>query len=459
MSCSIKEVILGMDRAVPRYTSYPTAPHFQGIENPQTFELYEDWLKSISGDMPLSLYIHVPFCSKMCWYCGCHTKVTKRYDPIADYVRFVLKEIEVLSAVLGRRLPAAHIHFGGGTPGLLSPFDFSAIMKALDAHFDIDYKNGEIAMEIDPRSVNEARVESYTRHGLNRVSLGVQDLHSKTLDAVNRPQPFELSMEAVSLFRRYGVARFNIDLLYGLPHQTVESMAQTIERCMALAPDRLSLFGYAHVPWMKKHMKLIDEGTLPDKNDRYDLFRTGEDALLGFGYVPIGIDHFAKEDDPLARAAQAGTLQRNFQGYTTDKALALIGIGVSSIGKLEQGYVQNAVDMPVYKDSILNQRLSVRKFLSLSHEDRLRAHIIERLMCDFHVDIQDVCLAHGFEKNHLESVLPKLEPFVQQNMLVISENKVLTILPHARLVARLICAEFDAYFSFAPQKPRHAKAI
>ena len=438
---------------MPRYTSYPTAPHFEALEDAG---VYRGWLESLPDDAALSLYVHVPFCRNMCWYCGCHTKATKRYEPVADYVGFVLKEIDLLTGALGRRFAARHIHFGGGSPSILEPKDFEAVMARLDEHFDIDYKGGEIAIEVDPRSVDEEKIKAYARADVNRVSLGVQDIHDKTLEAVNRAQPFALSLEAARLFRENGIENLNIDLLYGLPHQTTESMAATIDRVMALSPDRISLFGYAHVPWMKKHMTLIDEGSLPDKDLRYDLFSTGEEKLIEHGYVPIGIDHFAKKGDSLARCA---TLHRNFQGYTTDGADALIGIGASSISKLPEGYVQNAVDMPLYEESIRSGRLSARKICILSPEDRLRAEIIERLMCDFKVDIPYLCRKYGVKKNHFDTVLTKLEGFMEKNMLVISEEKTLTIMPHARLVARLICSEFDAYFSTEPKKPRHAKAV
>ncbi len=456
MSRSIKQTILDMDCAVPRYTSYPTAPNFKPIEDAG---VYTQWLRALPQGSALSLYLHIPFCKQMCWYCGCHTKATKHYEPIEAYVEIMLKEIDLLAATLGKRHNVKHIHFGGGTPGLLKPADFERIMARLDERFAIDYEGGEIAIEIDPRSVDEEKVESYARVGINRVSLGVQDINSKTLIAVNRAQPLELSIAAVTMLKKRGIKKINIDLLYGLPHQTPTSMIKTISRMWLLSPDRIALFGYAHVPWMKKHMRLIEQHTLPDKDLRYDLFTAGEEKLAGYGYVPIGIDHFAKKDDPLAKAAQDGSLHRNFQGYTSDSADALIGIGASSIGKFPQGYVQNAVDMPIYEESILSGTLPVAKFCMLSSEDRLRADIIEHLMCGFKVDVPTICSAHGFAENHLDDVLTNLEGFVQQNLLVISEEKVLTLMPHARLVARLICAKFDTYYSCAPKKDRHAKAV
>lgn len=455
MTCSVRDTILELDRAVPRYTSYPTAPNFKQVENKA---IYINWLQGLSEDSKLSLYLHVPFCSKMCWYCGCHTKVTKRYDPIEAYVNLMLKEIEILGKTLKKKHKASHIHFGGGTPSILQPHDFEKIMKHLNICFDIDNKT-EIAIEIDPRSLDRSKAESYARCGVNRVSLGVQDLNHKVLESVNRPQPLQLSFDAVRLFKRNGIKNISIDLLYGLPHQTIETMEETIEKALLLEPSRVSLFGYAHVPWMKKHMTMLDETTLPDKDLRYDLFDMGESKLIENGYVPIGIDHFAKPDDSLSIAAKDGQLKRNFQGYTTDTADALIGIGSSSIGKFPEGYTQNAVDMPIYQESILGGELPVHKFCTLNKDDNLRASVIEHLMCDFKADIPSLCLEYGYKENHLDHIFEKLESLKSKNMLSITDNKVITIEPHARLVARLICAEFDTYYTAKMEKPMHAKAV
>lgn len=455
MTCSLRDTILELDRAVPRYTSYPTAPNFKQAEDK---DIYTNWLQSLSGESTLSLYLHVPFCSKMCWYCGCHTKVTKRYDPIEAYVNLMLKEIELLGKTLKVKHKTSHIHFGGGTPGILQPYDFERIMKRLNMCFDIDDKT-EIAIEIDPRSLDRNKAESYARCGVTRVSLGVQDVNHKVLESVNRPQPLQLSFDAVRLFKRNGIKNISIDLLYGLPHQSVSTMEETIEKAMLLEPNRVSLFGYAHVPWMKKHMSMIDETALPDKSLRYDLFEMGHSKLIENGYVPIGIDHFAKPNDSLSIAAKSGQLRRNFQGYTTDTADALIGIGSSSIGKFPEGYTQNAVDMPIYQESILSGELPIRKFCAINKEDNLRASVIERLMCDFKADIPAICKNHGFEENHLDHIFDKLESFKHKNLLSITDNKTIIIESHAKLIARLICAEFDAYYSAVMKKPMHAKAV
>jgi len=449
--------MLKLDRPVPRYTSYPTAPHFQPLEDEQ---LYPQMLSRLPERSRLSLYLHVPFCPKMCWYCGCHTKITQRYGPVEDYAHLMIREIEILADALGDKgQRISHIHFGGGSPGMLRARDFDLVMSRIRKSFTIE-ETAEIAIEIDPRELTEGRVQAYADNGVNRISLGVQDFNDNVLEAVNRPQPFELSEKAVALFRGRGVDRVNMDLLYGLPHQTPETMKATIEKVIALDPDRVALFGYAHVPWMKKHMRLIDEGALPDKTMRFDLFESGALALEQAGYFPVGIDHFAKGNDPLVQAAKEGRLRRNFQGYTDDAADALIGVGASSIGFLPGGYVQNAVDMPLYREQILASKLTAAKYCPISAEDALRADVIERLMCDFGVDVGGLCARHGFEQEHLDVEIAALEPYKGLDF-VQMEGRVLTMNPKARMMVRIVASVFDAYIPNAdtPVPQRHSKAI
>jgi oxygen-independent coproporphyrinogen-3 oxidase len=455
MGCDLKEKVLSMDARVPRYTSYPTAPHFKPLDGSDT---YEQSLKAIPSGEDLSLYVHVPFCPKLCWYCGCNTKVTKRYAPVEDYVHLVLREIDILSSTLGEdKRPVSHIHFGGGSPSYLRAVDFDLLMNKLRETFSIR-DNAEIAIEVDPRNVSEGRVAAYARNGVNRISLGVQDFDETVLTSVNRQQPFHLSYEAVRLFREYGIEDINLDLIYGLPHQSCESMDRTVALAMTLKPSRVALFGYAHVPWMKKHMRLIEEGALPDKDLRYDLFETAGKALIEHGYEAVGIDHFARPEDTLTQASKDGTLHRNFQGYTTDTTRNMIGIGVSSIGKLEGMYVQNAPDMPVYKQAILAGHLPAQKFCPIAEEDRLRADIIERLMCDFSVDVATKCEAHGFSRSHLEHELSQLETYQTLGFLEIKGSRI-TLTPHARLMARNICSVFDSYLTQNSEQKRHSQAV
>lgn len=443
-----------MDARVPRYTSYPTAPHFKKMENQ---DMYLDWLKAIPDNSEISLYIHIPFCPKLCWYCGCNTKITKRYAPVESYAHLLLREIDILSSQIGRDKVISTIHFGGGSPGMLRPNDFDLIMTKLRETFKIK-QGAEIAIEIDPRNVTEGRVAVYAKHGVNRISLGVQDFDDHVLKSVNRQQPFHLSYDAVKLFREYGIEGINLDLIYGLPHQTTNTMRRTIDRALLLNPDRIAFFGYAHVPWVKKHMRLIDEQTLPDKSMRYDLFQLGAQELENAGYEAIGIDHFAKASDSLCIAAKTDNLHRNFQGYTTDTCNVLIGLGVSSIGKLPNGFIQNAPDMHVYRNAVLAGHLPAAKACPIKEEDKARSEIIENLMCHFKADIYKTALKYEFDNNHFDNELESLQSYEKLGFIKI-DNGVITIDPNTKLMARSICAIFDSYLNLANTTPRHSTAI
>lgn len=455
MTCALRENILNFDRPVPRYTSYPTAPHFMPMDDASA---YDEWLRGVPEDADLSLYLHVPFCPKLCWYCGCHTKITQRYAPVEDYAHLMLREIDLLRDVFGGRRKVGHIHFGGGSPGMLRSCDFSMIMERLQRSFDLQ-SDVEIAIEVDPRGLSEGRVAAYAKHGVNRISLGVQDFNDDVLRAVNREQPFYLTYDAVSLFRGYGIERINMDLLYGLPLQTPEKMQKTVEQAVLLRPDRVSLFGYAHVPWMKKHMRLINEGDLPGKALRFDLFEVGTHVLMDAGYEAIGIDHFARPEDALCDAARDRTMRRNFQGYTTDSCGAMIGIGASSIGRLPQGYVQNAVEMPHYETAVLGGRLPAQKMCPMSAEDVLRGAVIEHLMCFLQVDVGAVCRDFGVEEHYFDDIFRDLAIYEAQGFLTVSDRHI-SVHPQARPMTRLVAAAFDSYYSGqVTDAPRHAKAV
>lgn len=454
MACLLKDQILKMDARVPRYTSYPTAPHFKTLDNP---DIYLDWLKAIPEGSDISLYIHIPFCPKLCWYCGCNTKITKRYAPVENYAHLLLREIDILESHVGKDKKIANIHFGGGSPGMLRAQDFDMIMTKLRQTFEIN-DGAEIALELDPRNVTEGRVAAYAKQGVNRISLGVQDFDDHVLKSVNRQQPFHLSYDAIKLLRQYGIEGINLDLIYGLPHQTIDTMRKTIDRAILLDPERIAFFGYAHVPWVKKHMRLIDEQRLPDKSARYDLFQIGSQELEKAGYVAIGIDHFAKPNDPLCEAVKSGNLHRNFQGYTTDSCDTLIGLGVSSIGKLPNGYIQNAPDMNVYRNSILAGHLPAAKSCPINKDDKARSEIIEKLMCNFSADISKISEKYGFDNDYFAKELDALKSYEALDFIKI-DNSIITIKANAKLMARSICAVFDSYLSLADSSPRHAQAI
>ncbi|MBL8662027.1 MAG: oxygen-independent coproporphyrinogen III oxidase [Candidatus Odyssella sp.] len=440
-------------KAVPRYTSYPTAPHFRaGFGAARAGQ----WLEALPAQSRLSLYFHVPFCRSLCWFCGCHTKVTNRAAPLARYLDTLLAEVALVTARLGRGRPVAHIHFGGGSPSLLSPDELKRLAEALHRSFAI-LPGAEFAIEIDPRNIDEGRARALAEIGVNRASLGVQDFDPAVQRAVNRVQPLELTARVAGLLRGNGIARLNLDLMYGLPLQTIGGFVETVERALALAPDRFALFGYAHVPWMKKHQSLIDAAALPDAWQRWCQARAAERRLAAAGYAAIGLDHFARPEDPLARAAAAGTLRRNFQGYTADPADALIGFGASAIGALPQGYLQNESDLKAYAEAVAAGRPAMARGIAFAPEDRLRAAVIEKLMTALAADTGALCRAHGYPEAHLDGAFAAVDALAADG-LAERHGRVVSIPPEARLFMRAVAACFDAYLA-PTAEPRHAQAV
>jgi oxygen-independent coproporphyrinogen-3 oxidase len=438
------------DARVPRYTSYPTAPNFSADIGEAD---YRTWLASLPpGDA--SLYLHVPFCRAMCWYCGCHTTVAAREAPVLRYLDCLRKEIELVARYRRRLLSVRHVHFGGGTPTLMPARQLQSVMEQLRRHFRI-VEDSEIAIEIDPRTLSEEMAATLGQCGFNRASLGVQSIDLTVQRAINRVQSFELTETAVRLLRTNGVVRINFDLIYGLPKQSLQSCLETVEQALALRPDRLAVFGYAHVPSFKPHQRKIDGGSLPDSEMRFAQSRAIAEALVGAGYVEIGLDHFALPDDPLAKAAAAGRLHRNFQGYTTDEAEVLIGLGASSIGRMPQGFVQNEVRIPEYERLIKECRLPIARGYRFTGDDRLRGTIIERLMCDQRVDVGGICRAFRTDP---AAVLGRssLEPLIADG-LVERDGACISIKPHARPLVRSIAAAFDAHLSAGSE--RHSRAV
>lgn len=353
----------GQER-LPRYTSYPTAPHFSAAVGPST---YAEWLRAIPTTATASLYLHVPFCRSMCWYCGCNTMVAKRDEPIAVYESALRCEIDMVSRQIGRRLQVGHIHFGGGTPTIMAPESFVDLVGSLRHSFFV-LPSAEIAIEIDPRTLTRAMIAALGASGVNRASLGVQSFDPLVQKAINRVQSFEQTAAATHGLREVGVAGINFDLIYGLPHQNVASCLDTVRRSIELRPDRLSVFGYAHVPSFKTHQRKIQDTALPDSLERYDQACVIGEALKDAGYVQIGLDHFALPADPMTIAFREGRLHRNFQGYTTDANDLLIGFGASAIGQLPQGYIQNAPQVRAYEEKIASGSLATVKGYGLDRK-------------------------------------------------------------------------------------------
>jgi oxygen-independent coproporphyrinogen-3 oxidase len=445
-------VIALAERNVPRYTSYPTAPHFTEAVDPV---VYAGWLAAIPGDATLSLYLHVPYCSEICLYCGCHTKAARRSEPLEAYAGTLIAEIELIAAALkARRL--VHLHWGGGTPSILGRDRLLRIVSALAARLDMSGLI-EHAIELDPRRMSRALAQALAEIGITRASLGVQEFAPHVQEAIGRIQPFAVVREAVEELRLAGITRINIDLMYGLPRQTVADVEATARLAASLEPARLALFGYAHVPWFKANQKLIDTAALPGPAERIEQARAAARSLARHGYAAIGLDHFALPGDDLAAAQRTGRLHRNFQGYTTDSADALIGLGASAISQLPQGFAQNAVDIGSYSRAIAQGSFATVKGIAVSADDVLRAEIIERLMCDLAVDLDRLPPAPGEDgAPRFSRELAELGPLAAAGMIAI-EGRRIAVTDEGRPFVRLVAAAFDAYL---PQnRSRHSIAV
>jgi len=437
---------------VPRYTSYPTAPHFGPAVNAET---YARWLAALDPGEPVSLYFHVPYCDTLCWFCGCHTKIVRRYEPIAAYLTMLEREVDLVADVMAARLPVRHVHFGGGSPTIVEGGDFACLMDHVRERFRL-VPEAEVAVEIDPRGMTREAVAALAAAGVNRASLGVQDFDPEVQAAINRVQSFEETANVAGWLREAGVDGLNVDLMYGLPLQTVEKVERTLDQALSLRPDRVALFGYAHVPWMKRHQRLIHDQDLPGGDERWDQYEAARARLIQGGYVAIGLDHFANPDDPLAGAADSGRLRRNFQGYTTDQAPALIGFGASAIGALPQGYVQNEPAINTYERVVGEGRFAAVRGVALDDDDRLRRDIIERLMCDLAVDLSPLCRRRGRAAQDFAAELSALED-MQADGLVEVDGSHIRVTEIGQPLVRTVAAVFDRYLPRG--EGRHSRAV
>lgn len=437
---------------VPRYTSYPTAVQFHpGV----TTTLHEQWIGELPDGMPISLYLHIPFCKQLCWFCGCHTHVANTYSPVKAYLGLLKAELAKTARTLNGAHPVTHIHWGGGSPTILASGDFCELVGFIRDHFTLA-TNAEHAVEIDPRTLTQDLAHAFRTTGVNRASIGVQDCDPVVLRAVNRLQSIETTRHAVALLRGAGVSRLNIDLMYGLPHQTSDGIKRTIDEVHELAPDRLAVFGYAHLPSFKSQQALIEESALPDLVERLAQYETGRRHLQEKGYLPIGLDHFARSTDPLSIAHQTRSMGRNFQGYTTDDAPALIGIGSSAISAFPNGYTQNAVQMPAYRKSILADEFATVRGVSLTEDDKLRRAVISELMCFGNVDLARTCQSFGKQTSVFTHEIQALTA-LQADGLVDIQGSSISIAERACAAIRVVCAVFDAYTSTS--MTRHATAV
>lgn len=452
MTALTESLLVHASRNLPRYTSYPTALAFQPAPDDT---LTRDWLGTIQPTDAVSIYVHIPFCERLCWYCGCHTSVPNGYDRISDFLGHLTSELELWSDALPPHAGAAHVHFGGGSPNSLSRDDFSGLLTSISRRFSLR-PGAEVAVELDPGHLDRDFARALGRAGVTRASLGVQTFDPEVQRLVNRIQPFERVETSVADIRCGGVTAINFDMMYGLPGQNPDNVADSLRTALSLAPDRVALFGYAHVPWMKKHQAMIRQEDLADVGGRWSQAEAAEAVLLDHGYVRIGMDHFAHPDDPMAVQLANGGLRRNFQGYTDDPAAVLIGLGPSAISAFPEGFSQNASRVDQWAAAVGRGRLPVARQLATTPADRLRATVIERLMCDLEVDVGAACLDHGCAVTALDDSLIEARALEVDGLCVVV-GRMIRVSPELSRLVRIVAACFDQ--KLAPLTKKHSLAI
>ncbi|NOD65235.1 MULTISPECIES: oxygen-independent coproporphyrinogen III oxidase [unclassified Ruegeria] len=438
------------DAKVPRYTSYPTAPHFS---NDVGADMFGDWISGIKPGSAISLYIHVPFCRRLCWFCACRTQGTQTDNPVIAYVDVLKAELDLLAARLPEGVVLSRLHWGGGTPTLLN----AQLMRELAQHILGIVPMGsdaEFSVEIDPNEIDEARLDALADAGMNRASIGVQDFDDEIQKTIGRIQSYDTTRDAIDMIRERGITSLNADILYGLPHQTKARMTESVQKLLSLSPDRVALYGYAHVPWMAKRQQMIPSDALPTPEQRLELFDTARRLFLWDNYAEIGIDHFATQDDGLTHALRAGRLKRNFQGYTDDQADVLIGVGASSISRFPQGYAQNASATSAHTKAVRNGQFSTARGHLFKGQDILRARLIEALMCDFQINSAEILRDHDVSAATLNDMYHSANADFDGLLRITDDG--LFIPPEARALTRMIARSFDVYDL---SKAGHSSAI
>lgn len=438
------------DARVPRYTSYPTAPHFSVDVGAAQFE---NWISAIPAGSSISLYMHVPFCRRLCWFCACRTQGTQSDDPVRAYAEVLLAELDMLKARLAPGVTLSRLHWGGGTPTLMPADMMRRVARAVFEAVPMG-EGAEFSVEIDPNEIDDARMDALAEAGMNRASIGVQDFDEQIQKVIGRDQSYEVTRRAVEMIRARGVASLNADILYGLPHQTNRKIAESVQKLLSLGPDRVALYGYAHVPWMARRQTMIPSDHLPTPQERLALFDTARALFVADGYDEIGIDHFALPTDGLSKAQKSGLLRRNFQGYTDDLAPVLVGMGASSISRFPQGFAQNASATSAHIKAIRDQRFSTARGHVFSDEDRLRSRMIEALMCDFRISSAEILHDFAITPARLGEMFASCAQQFEDMVEITSEG--LFIPEKGRPLTRMIARSFDAYDL---SKAGHSSAI
>ncbi|MFZ3019121.1 MAG: oxygen-independent coproporphyrinogen III oxidase [Gallionella sp.] len=451
------ELIRRLDKNGPRYTSYPTADRFAKDFNADS---YKHWVaqRRASGGGPLSLYIHIPFCNTLCFYCACNKVITKDRSKSAEYVRYLLKEMAMQAELLGPDQSLEQLHFGGGTPTFLSDDEIREVMAAIAKHFKM-VPDGEYSIEIDPRKVSDDTIALLGQTGFNRISIGVQDFDDEVQKAVNRIQSEEETLRIIAAARANGFKSVSIDLIYGLPKQTLEGFGRTLDRIIAANPDRLSIYNYAHMPTLFMPQRRIKDEDLPSGQMKLDILSMAVNKLTGAGYVYIGMDHFAKPEDELAVAQRQGMLHRNFQGYSTHADCDLVALGVSAIGKVGPTYSGNFRELEQYYDALDKDQLPVMRGIVLDHDDMIRREIIQALMCHFELDKPTFDREFKIDfDSYFATEQDELREYEREGLLELSPQRIV-VTPKGRMLIRNICMVFDKYLRTRTEHARYSKVI
>ena len=452
------ELVKKYEKPGPRYTSYPTAPHFNESFTHQDY--LDEIIKTNYGEgLPdLSLYYHLPYCDTLCYFCGCNMLITRNRDRVKEYISYVKKEIDLLRTYLLPDRKVSQLHWGGGTPTHLLPDEINELASYIKSSFNFkdDSENG---CEIDPRELTREHMEALRNNGFNRISMGVQDFNEKVQKAVNRIQPEDITRQTVEWIRELGFSSVNLDLMYGLPFQTIDSFSDTVDKIIDIFPDRIAVFNYAHVPWMKKHMELIHTEDLPKPEVKLDLLKMTIEKLTSAGYVFIGMDHFAKPDDELAIALNEKKLYRNFQGYSTHAGTDLYSMGITAISQLDNIYTQNYKTEKEYYDAIDNNILPIVKGYKLTDDDHLRRDVIMKLMCNFELDMKSIEERYDIDfEEYFAWGLNNLKQFEEDNLVKIKNNKIY-VTEMGKLLIRNIAINFDKYIETKEDTAKYSKTI
>ena len=446
------------DKPGPRYTSYPTAPHFNEKFTHENF--LDEIIKTNYGDnLPdLSLYYHLPYCDTLCYFCGCNMLITRNRDRIREYIKYVQKEIDMLRAYILPDRKVSQLHWGGGTPTHLNPDEINDLASYINQSFQFK-ENSENGCEIDPRELKRGHLEALRNNGFNRISMGVQDFNEKVQKAVNRIQPEDITRQTVQWVRELGFSSINLDLIYGLPFQSVESFEVTVDKIIDISPDRIAVFNYAHVPWMKKHMALIHPEDIPAAEIKLNIMKMTMEKLVAAGYVLIGMDHFAKPDDELAIALREKKLYRNFQGYSTNAGADLYSMGITSISQLKNVYAQNFKTEKEYYTAIDNETLPTAKGYYLTEDDHIRRYVITKLMCDFEINFNEVEKQFKIDfKKYFSYGLNNLKEMEADELLTISGEGI-RVHDMGKILIRNIAINFDAYIERKEDTSKYSRTV